>query len=50
MGKKDERDKHIDPDAAATIGKKPGTRDAFCTECETWYDSTNDNEVNRHAH
>ncbi len=48
--KNDDSDKYIDPDAAATIGKKKGTRDAFCTECETWYDSTNGAEVNKHAH
>lgn len=48
--KKDNTGKHIEPEAAATIGKKKGTRDALCTECDTWYDSTNDAEVNKHAH
>jgi hypothetical protein len=51
MGKKDDKDKSPDhPKDAAKWGSQKGTNDAFCTECTTWYDSTNDAQVNRHAH
>lgn len=38
------------PKDAAKWGAKKGTEDAFCTECRTWYDSTDDKAVARHAH
>jgi hypothetical protein len=46
----DKFNKHVDPNAAEQRGSKKGTRDAWCTECEEWYDSSNDREVNKHAH
>lgn len=30
--------------------RKQGVKDALCTECMEWYDSTNDAEVRKHAH
>lgn len=38
------------PKQAAKWGAQKGTEDAFCTECETWYDSTDQKAVDRHAH
>lgn len=49
MGKKD-KDDDKSPEKAAKWGAKKGTKDAFCTECHEWYDSTNQGQVNRHAH
>lgn len=48
--KKDKDQSPPHPKEAAKWGAKKGTKDAFCTECLNWYDSTNDAEVNRHAH
>ena len=47
---KQEIKRQTNPERAAHLGAKPGVDDAFCTECETWYDSTNDKQVNKHAH
>lgn len=53
-GKKDDdpkkKDEPLSPEAVEKRGRKPGARDALCTECGTWYDSSNDAQVNRHAH
>ena len=37
------------PERQARKDSKPGN-DALCTECKTWYDSTNQGQVNKHAH
>jgi hypothetical protein len=42
--------RQTNPERAAHLGKKPGTNGAFCTECKTWYDSTNNAQVGKHAH
>lgn len=52
-GKKDDpkkKDEPLNPEAVEKRGRKPGRKDAFCTECETWYDSSDDGQVNRHSH
>lgn len=53
--KKDERAakelaRQTDPDRAARLGKKANTNDAYCTECTEWYNTSNQAEVNKHAH
>ncbi len=51
MAKSDDKNKSPDhPKDAAKWGAKKDTNDAFCTECLTWYNSSNAAEVNKHAH
>lgn len=38
------------PEKAAKLGDRKGVKDALCTDCGSWYDSSNRGEVNRHAH
>jgi len=51
MGKKDDRHRNeTNPKKAEKAGAVKGVKDAFCTECGEWYDSSNSGQVNRHAH
>lgn len=43
-------EKEEDPAKAEKLGAAKGTKDAYCTECHNWYDSTNQAQVNAHAH
>lgn len=45
--KKDDDDS---PEEAERKGSEKGVDDALCTECDQWYDSSNQAQVNRHAH
>lgn len=38
------------PERAAKAGMKAGTKDAWCTECEEDYDTSDQAALNRHAH
>lgn len=44
------KDKGKSPEKQAKKDDKKNTIDAFCTECHTWYNSSNHSEVNKHAH
>lgn len=51
MGKdKDKKNEPLSPEAVEKRGSRPGAKDAFCTECGEWYDSSNTAHSNRHAH
>lgn len=38
------------PEKAARRGAAAGVNDAYCTECQSWYDSSNSGQVQKHAH
>lgn len=47
-GRDTEADYDADDAGIADLGVNPGQ--AYCTECNTWYDATKDAEVNKHSH
>jgi hypothetical protein len=48
MGRRKKDDES--PEEAERKGAEKGVKDAWCTECHEWYDSSNQGQVNRHAH
>jgi hypothetical protein len=43
-------DKDYDADDAGIESLGVNTGQAYCTECKTWYDATDDAQVNKHSH
>lgn len=50
VAKGDKEPKGGNPKDAEKWGARKDVNDAFCTECKTWYNSSRQAEVDRHAH
>lgn len=50
MAKGDKEPKGGNPKGAEKWGSRKDVNDAYCIECLTWYNSSKDADVNKHAH